>query len=162
MDLSMMVGDVKFNYRVGLLIKRNNKILVEFNPDYDFTTIPGGRVKTLESSFEGLQREIEEEMHIKLNKEEVSLKALIENFFELDNKKYHEFYILYKLDVEEPDKRFTNEMINHDSKASIYKWIDKDKLADANLLPECLRYLKDNKEIEHIIINDLEDKEKHV
>ena len=54
MDLSIMVENVKFNYRAGLMITKNNKVLVECNPVYDFVTIPGGRVKTLESSIDAL------------------------------------------------------------------------------------------------------------
>ena len=138
-DLSMMVGEAKFNYRAGLLIERRGKVLVECNPEIDFVTLPGGRVKTLESSFEALKREISEEMGIKLKKEEVHMRALIENFFEMDNKKYHELYFLYRLKVESGDKRFKDNMKNQDSKASYYKWVKKDKLAEANLLPVVLR-----------------------
>ena len=61
MDLSIMVEDVKFNYRVGLLIQKGDFVLIECNPTIDFVTIPGGRVKTLESSLNTLKREIKEE-----------------------------------------------------------------------------------------------------
>lgn len=154
MDLSLMVGNVKFNYRAGLLITKNNKVLVECNPDYDFVTIPGGRVKTKESSIDALIRELEEEMHITISKEKVRFKAVIENFFELDNKDYHELFFLYKLNVEEKDDRFKEDMINYDSEKSYYKWVDKDKLDEVNLLPKPIRNISTNDEFESIIVKD--------
>ena len=154
-DISIMIEDVKFNYRAGLIIEKEEQVLVEFNPEIDFVTLPGGRVKTLESSFEALKREINEEMGININKEEVSLKSLIENFFEMNNKKYHELYLLYRLEVKSNDKRFKDGMKNLDSKASYYKWVDKDKLAEVNLLPTVLRDTVKNNKFEAIIFNDL-------
>ena len=96
MDLSILVGDVKFNYRVGLMICKGDSLLVECNPNNDFVTLPGGRVKTLESSLDTLKRELKEEMQIDILDNEVKIKALIENFFKMDNIKYHELYVLYK------------------------------------------------------------------
>ena len=154
MDLSLMVGNVKFNYRAGLLITKNNKVLVECNPDYDFVTIPGGRVKTKESSIDALIRELEEEMYITISKEEVKFKSVIENFFELDNKDYHELFFLYKLNVEDKDDRFKEDMINYDSEKSYYKWVDKDKLDEVNLLPKPIRNISTNDEFESIIVKD--------
>ena len=155
MDLSVMVDGVKFNYRAGLLIRRGDKILVECNPEVDFVTIPGGRIKTLESSKEGLIRELSEEMKIAIKEDEIRIKALIENFFNFDDKNYHELYILYKLNVKEDDDRFSDDMINYDSKASYYKWVDRNRLKEANLLPVCVRNLKDDNSFEHLIVNDL-------
>ncbi len=155
MDLSVNIENIKFNYRSGLLINRGNRILVEVNPEIDFVTIPGGRIKTLESSISGLQREIKEEMCIDILEDEVIMKCLIENFFEYDNTPFHELYILYKINVEDNDSRFTDNMINHDSKNHYYKWIDKSSFKEVNLLPKQIKYLKDDDTFEHIIVNDL-------
>ena len=154
-DISIMLDGVKFNYRAGLLIEKNGKVLVECNPNYDFVTLPGGRIKTLESSFEGLSREIEEEMGIKISNNEVKIRALIEKFFELDNKKYHELYFLYRLNVRSNDERFYDNMKNNDSKSSYYKWVKKEELGKVNLLPVVLRQLPNSSKFEQIIINDL-------
>ena len=131
-DLSMMIDDTKFNYRVGLMIVRGSKVLVECNPDFDFVTLPGGRVHTLESSQEALKRELGEEMHIELDTSSLKMRALIENFFMLDNKKYHELYFLYLYHAEE-DERFTENMVNFDSKASTYQWVEREKLGEVKL-----------------------------
>ena len=120
-DLSVMIDNVKFNYRAGLLIEKGNKVLVECNPAIDFVTLPGGRVQTLESSMDALKREIKEEMNIDLDSERIKMRALIENFFEMDEKKYHELYFLYKLKIISKDTEFKKDMKNIDSKASYYK-----------------------------------------
>ena len=154
-DLSVMIDIVKFNYRAGLLIEKGNKVLVECNPAIDFVTLPGGRVQTLESSMDALKREIKEEMNIELDSERIKMRALIENFFEMDEKKYHELYFLYKLKVTSKDTEFKKDMKNIDSKASYYKWVKKEDLEKENLLPVVLRDLVMRNGFETVVINDL-------
>lgn len=154
-DLSMMVGEAKFNYRAGLLIERGSKVLVECNPDLDFVTLPGGKVQTLESSREALKRELKEEMNINLDIKKLKMRALIENFFEMDGKKYHELYFLYKLKVTTKDSAFNKVSKNMDSKASYYKWVKKDELAKVNLLPVVLRKVALTNKFETIVVDDL-------
>lgn len=154
-DLSVMIDNVKFNYRAGLLIEKGNKVLVECNPAIDFVTLPGGRVQTLESSMDALKREIKEEMNIELDSERIKMRALIENFFEMDEKKYHELYFLYKLKVTSKDTEFKKNMKNIDSKASYYKWVKKEDLEKENLLPVVLRDLVMRNGFETVVINDL-------
>ena len=154
-DLSVMIDNVKFNYRAGLLIEKGNKVLVECNPAIDFVTLPGGRVQTLESSIDALKREIKEEMNIELDSERIKMRALIENFFEMDEKKYHELYFLYKLKITSKDSEFKKDMKNIDSKASYYKWVKKEDLEKENLLPVVLRDLVMRNGFETVVINDL-------
>ena len=154
-DLSVMIDNVKFNYHAGLLIEKGNKVLVECNPAIDFVTLPGGRVQTLESSMDALKREIKEEMNIELDSERIKMRALIENFFEMDEKKYHELYFLYKFKVTSKDTEFKKDMKNIDSKASYYKWVKKEDLEKENLLPVVLRDLVMRNGFETVVINDL-------
>ena len=154
-DVSVMIDDVKFNYRAGLIIEKGNKVLVECNPEIDFVTLPGGRVQTTESSMEALKREIYEEMNVKINEKEIKMRALIENFFKMDGKTYHELYFLYKLKVTSDNKKFMNVTKNIDSKASYYKWVKKDELDKANLLPVVLREVVKTSKFENIVVNDL-------
>ncbi len=154
-DLSMMVDDVKFNYRVGLIIKREDEVLIECNPQYDFVVFPGGRVKALENSIDALKREIGEEMQIDINNDEIKMKGLVENFFELDEKTYHELYFLYRIEVTKDDKRFSDNMINHDSENNYYKWVKYNQLDEVNLLPVVMRNLSDGDEFQHLVVNDL-------
>ena len=150
-DVSVMIGEAKFNYRVGLLIERNSEVLVETNPAIDFVVFPGGRVKTLEDSASALKREIKEEMGIDIDTNEIKLHSLFENFFEYEGIKVHELYILYKLEIKPDDKRFKDNMINMDSDASYYKWVNKD-LKDVELLPKELKGVIDSKEFTRVVV----------
>lgn len=137
-DVSIMIDNVKFNYRVGIIIECDNNILVEVNPDIDFVTLPGGRVKTMESSFEGLRREINEELEFELKKENCNLRGIIENFFEYDNKKYHELYFLYKTTIDINHELYNKDLVNKDSNKTYFKWVNKNELDKVNLLPKVL------------------------
>ena len=46
------------------------------------------------------------------------------------------------------------DMINYDSEKSYYKWVDKDKLDEVNLLPKPIRNISTNDEFESIIVKD--------
>lgn len=141
-DISVMINDVKLNYRVGLIIKKDDNILIEFNTEFDFTTLPGGRVKTMENSLDAIVREIKEEMGLDIEKNKVTFKTLIENFFELENIKYHELYVLYEINaLDEFDKVDKN----IDSKTNYYKWVNKNNLEVVNLLPKEIINIINNK-----------------
>lgn len=137
-DISTMIDDVKFNYRVGLIIECGNEILIEVNPDIDFVTIPGGRVKTMETSKDGLKREIFEELHYKIKDKECKLRGVIENFFVYDNKNYHELYFVYKLKISKDHKLYKDNLVNEDSENNYFKWVKKSNLNKARLLPDVL------------------------
>lgn len=154
-DLSIIIDGVKFNFRVGLLVKMKKQVLVECNQDYDFVVLPGGRVKTLESSEDALIREINEEMKIDLTKYNLEFIGIDENFFELDNIKYHELYFIYKIEIDENNEDFKDGMINYDSKVNYYKWVDILDLKEVNLFPKSLINIIDSNGIHHSIQKDL-------
>ncbi|CDE37722.1 uncharacterized protein BN672_00363 [Mycoplasma sp. CAG:472] len=154
-DLSIIIDGVKFNFRVGLLVKMKKQVLVECNQDYDFVVLPGGRVKTLESSEDALIREINEEMKIDLTNYNLEFIGVDENFFELDNIKYHELYFIYKIEIDENNEDFKDGMINYDSKVNYYKWVDILDLKEVNLLPKSLINIIDSNGIHHSIQKDL-------
>lgn len=154
-DLSIIIDGVKFNFRVGLLVKMKKQVLVECNQDYDFVVLPGRRVKTLESSEDALIREINEEMKIDLTNYNLEFIGADENFFELDNIKYHELYFIYKIEIDENNEDFKDGMINYDSKVNYYKWVDILDLKEVNLLPKSLINIIDSNGIHHSIQKDL-------
>lgn len=154
-DLSIIIDGVKFNFRVGLLVKMKKQILVECNQDYDFAVLPGGRVKTLESSEDALIREINEEMKIDLTNYNLEFIGADKNFFELDNIKYHELYFIYKIEIDENNEDFKDGMINYDSKVNYYKWVNILDLKEVNLLPKSLINIIDSNGIHHSIQKDL-------
>lgn len=154
-DVSVMFDDIKFNYRVGLIIEKNDQIIIESSRVVDFSLIPGGRVKTLESTSQAIKREIKEEMGVDIEESEIVGKGLIQSFFKLDNKRYHELFFIYKLTLSNDDTRFDNVSDNLDSETNYYQWINKNTLEENNVLPNALKDIIDSNEFKTIIINEL-------
>lgn len=94
MDISLMINEYKFNYRVACIIKNGDKILLHKSKKDDFYALPGGRVMIGEDSASTLKREFEEEMGAKI--EVKNFLGLVENFFEYNEKKYHELMLLFE------------------------------------------------------------------
>lgn len=95
MDVSIDVGNYRFNYRVAGLIRNGNEILVHHAFKFNHVTLPGGRVKSGEDSIMALKREIKEEMGEDV--EYVRPVAIVENIFTEEGKKYHEILIIHEL-----------------------------------------------------------------
>ncbi len=64
MDLRFLVDGMKLNIRSGIMIIKDNKILLHKNDNKDNYCLPGGGVKFLETSEEAIIREIKEETGI--------------------------------------------------------------------------------------------------
>jgi len=154
-DVSLMIDDVKFNYRVGILFKCGSEYLVEVNPKIDFVVPPGGRIKTLEDSLTALKREMFEEMKYDIDISSLKLKMLIESFFEFDDTKYHELYFLYNCEVNKDFLDIVNpELKNFDSDNCYYEWVKKEDLEKRRLLPNCIVENIDY-EFKHIINREI-------
>ena len=65
MDILFKNDDFVFSYRVGGILIRNGKILLQ-RPKNDDYAIIGGHVAAMETSMETLKREFEEELHAKI------------------------------------------------------------------------------------------------
>lgn len=153
-DLSIMIDDIKLNIRVGVIIEYNNKILVEKNKSVDFGVIPGGRIRTLESGQEALIREINEELEIDLSKEKFKLISLIENYFEFNNKTYHEIYFVYKTMLSK-DYGIVNGYENADNNDSRFYWYTKEEFKQQNILPANLKEIIYNEEFKNYVVKDI-------
>lgn len=153
-DLSVMIEDVKLNVRVGAIIRYKGKILVEKNNNVDFGVIPGGRVKTLESSKDALIREVKEEIGIDLSNTEMNIVSSIENFFEFDGKKYHELYYVYNINLDDSYELYDG-MSNLDNGDSKYYLLTEDEFKQDKILPEVLKDIISVNSFENYIVNDL-------
>lgn len=146
MDLSIDIEDYKLNIRAGGLIIHNNKILAHKNINKDHYCIPGGRIELGENSETTIKREIQEELGKDIDILKYS--STIENFFYMNEKKYHELYFLYRVEFKnEEDKNIEYTMHNMEGKDYLqYEWLDIDKVDEYNILPECLKDMlkKDN------------------
>lgn len=154
MDLTLDVEDYKLNIRAGGVIIHNNKILTHRNINKDHYCLPGGRIEIGESSEQTIKREIQEELGKQI--EIIEYAATIENFFEMENKKYHEIYFLHRIEFEnEEDKKINYTMHNVEGKEYLqYEWLDLDKIEEYNILPRCLKEVLKSRNFSTHVIND--------
>ena len=153
-DLSTMIGDVKLNIRVGAILEYQNKILIEKNKAIDYCVLPGGRIHTLESTEEAIIRELKEELGIDISYKKIKIISIIENFFEKDNKKYHELYYLYKIELDN-DYNIKDGFENIDNNDSDFYWYTKEQFKTNNILPGILKEIIDNQEFKNYTVKDI-------
>ena len=151
MDLRWLVDGMKLNVRVGIMLIKDNKILLHKNDNRDNYVLPGGGIHFLESSEEAIIREIKEEtgLDIKVDK----CVSTIENIFEHQGIKFHEIYFIYKgTFVDDID---TSKIINNiEGKPIKYGFVDIDKIEDYYILPVVIQdVLKNN--TSHIINREI-------
>lgn len=139
MDITLDVADYKLNIRAAGVIIHNNKVLVHKSINEDHACLPGGRVTIGESSEETVKRELEEELGKKVEIQKYL--TSVENFFQMNQKKYHEIMFVYKVEFEdEEDKKIEQTMKNVEGKDYLYyEWIDIDKIENYRLMPQCFR-----------------------
>ncbi len=85
------------NIRVLVVVATPDGYLFEKSNDVYYYTI-GGRVKIHETIAKAAQRELKEELDIKV--ENLELTGLIENFFEMNNREYHELNFVFQIQLE--------------------------------------------------------------
>lgn len=154
MDLTLNVEDYILNVRACVMIVHNNKILTHKNVNKDHYSLPGGRVEIGENSEKTVKREIEEELGKEIQIE--GYIATVENFFELDGKKYHEILFIQKGEfVEEEDKKIDYTLHNKEGKDYLqYEWIDLNKIENYDILPRCVKKILTKKKFPTHAIND--------
>ena len=133
-------GNLQFNYRSVGVVTCKDKVLLHRSEKDNFWSLPGGRVEFLESCDQTIIREMKEELNV-----EIKIKKLIwvvENFFDYDNKSYHElaFYFMISFPNNSPLYSLTEkfESIEEGLKLT-FKWFEIDKLDSIELYPEFLK-----------------------
>ena len=139
MDITIDVEDYKLNIRAAGIIIHNNKLLTHRNVNSDHYALPGGRVEIGENSEETIKREILEETG-----KEIEIKgyiSTIENFFEMNNQKYHEIMFVHKAEfTNEEDKLLQKTIKNIEGKDFLqYEWVDIDKIDEYPILPKVIK-----------------------
>ena len=139
MDITIDVEDYKLNIRAAGIIIHNNKLLTHRNVNSDHYALPGGRVEIGENSKKTIKREILEETGKKI--EIKGYIATIENFFEMNNKKYHEIMFVHKAEfTNEEDKLLQKTIKNIEGKDFLqYEWVDIDKIDEYPILPKVIK-----------------------
>jgi len=155
MDLTLDLGEYKLNIRAAGVIIHNNKILAHKNTNSDHYALIGGRVEIGENSEDTVKREIMEETGKEV--ETIGYISTIENFFEMQGKKYHEIMFIHKVEfINEQDKQIQETIKNIEGKDYLqYEWLDIEKIDQYNILPKIIKeILKEEKFPVHRINNE--------
>ena len=144
---------VKFNFRVAGIFTCNDKILLQKSDKDEYYSLIGGRVNYFEDTKDALIRECEEEIGIKLDKNDLKLIDVVENFFIYNETKFHELLYIYKIEN-------NTELLNKDNFKTldkdecINKWFSKDDIKNMNIMPKIVKEIFNNDQILHHIIRD--------
>ena len=132
-------GDARFNYRVAGIALDGNRVLFTRVETEDFWFLPGGRVELLETSGEALIREMKEELGVEVRIER--LLWVVENFFELDGKSYHELGLYFLMTLPRNCSIYKKNDVfegNEDGLKVIFKWYPLDILDKVPIVPSFL------------------------
>src|SRR5207249_776416 len=132
--------NLRFNLRVVGIILNADRVLLHRAENDDFWTLPGGRCELLESAKDTIQREMREELSVDVRVER--LVWVVENFFEYDDKRYHElaFYFLITPPPSSPLYERNELFLGHeDGIKLIFQWYTLDDLEGLALYPSFLR-----------------------
>lgn len=156
-DIYFEKNNIIFNYRVAIIIKNKDKILVQKDNRATHLTLPGGRCELGESSDETASREFFEETGINTNF--VKSLGIIENFFisSFNQKHYHEILIINELAFENIDfyNKNTINNIEENKKEHIkYLWKSIDDLKNEDFRPKLMLDVLNNNSFVHLINKD--------
>ena len=150
-------NNIVFNYRVAIIIKSDDKILVQIDNRINHLTLPGGRCELGESSIDTAIREFSEETGI--NTKFIKSIGMIENFFvsSFNKKNYHEILLINELSFENK-KLYKLPIINNieDNKKDFisYAWKKINDLKKEDFRPNIILDMLDKKEFIHLINKD--------
>jgi ADP-ribose pyrophosphatase YjhB (NUDIX family) len=135
-------GNHRFNYRVVGIALHNNQILLHQGAGENFWTLPGGRVEFGEEATQTLKREMQEELEIQI--EVTRLLWVVENFFDYDNKNYHELSFYFLMRLPDTSKYLAQAGPYHCAEAGsdlIFRWFPNraDVLSDLPVYPSFLQ-----------------------
>ena len=134
-DVNKDDKNIKFNFRAAGLITRNNKLLIMMDEGIDHYYFPGGRVKLTETTTQAVEREIYEELGIYAKS--VSLAAVNENFFQINDIDYHEIGFFYNVKINDDllpsDDEF--EKTDTDGVKHYFRFVDIDDIENVFVYP---------------------------
>lgn len=155
-DIQFEKNDMIFNYRIAIIIKHEEKVLVQKDDRASHYTLPGGRCELGENSINTGIREFKEETGI-----DITLKkkvGMIENFFisSFNGKKYHEILIIHEYEFNDRNLYNIASIANIEEKKKdhlTYIWLSIDELKNANFKPEIILDMIKKDEFQHYIFD---------
>ena len=126
MDISVKMGDEKFNYRVSAIIISNGRILAMYHEKpSEYYSLPGGRVMMEETAEQAMRREVRAELGVSLK---ISRPLwLNQSFFTMDTA---------DAGLLERQNTFTR---TEGTDTHIFKWLEIAQLKDETFYPLFLK-----------------------
>ncbi|MBT2691657.1 NUDIX hydrolase [Bacillus sp. ISL-55] len=138
MDATFYMEKAVFNYRVAAVMIVDNHVLIHKQVKDEHWALPGGRVELLEDSQTSVVREVKEELGIDIKVDR--LLWFTENFFDYNNKDYHEIGLYYKVAPLNGSFNFhKDEFFGEEGERLIYQWVPISNLEKIKLYPEFIR-----------------------
>lgn len=155
-DITFEKNDLVFNYRVAIVIRKNDKILVQKDDRAKHLTLPGGRCEFGECSTDTAIREFKEETGLDILFKKAI--GIIENFFtsSFTNKKMHEILMIHELEFTNKDIYNLDLIHNIEEKKDkkdhlTYIWISIEELKKQNFTPDIILNMIINDKFEYYI-----------
>ena len=133
-------GNDRFNFRAAGVILSEDKVLVHKAEGDDFWALPGGRVEMGESGEAAIMREMKEEIGLLFKV--VRPVWVLENFFDHQEKNYHELSIIFLLRCLDENALVKRGNAFHGLDSGIllvFKWLAIKELEHEPLYPSFLR-----------------------
>ncbi len=130
----------RFSFRAVGIMFNGAHVLLHRGEHETFWSLPGGRVELLEPAQETIQREMLEELNVKVTVER--LVWVVENFFELNQKSYHEvaFFFLLTFPESSPLSDITRDLHGVEpDRRLLFRWFPVAQLEQILLYPTFLR-----------------------
>lgn len=157
MDCTFKNKDGIFNFRVGAIIEDSGKILMVRVPGQAHYYSVGGRVRLNETIEDAVIREVFEETGVKIGSEDMSLAYIHENFFTVENSRYHEISIYFRVKTNEEMLKIENGQLTFDGPDGEYlKWVDVKNEREYIVYPEFYKTMpSESGTVEHIVTMDI-------
>ncbi|GAA5531724.1 NUDIX hydrolase [Deinococcus aluminii] len=138
-DVRLPIGDSIFCVRAVILCLRDGYLLVNTEKDVDFLYLPGGAITVDEATPGGAAREWTEETGLPAGP--LRLVGVVENFFTLSGRRWHELGFYYQMDApaELPRTPFTVK----DNPNVTCIWLPLSEVRERHVVPLPVRDLLD-------------------
>ncbi len=131
-DISIDLEGYRVNLRVGAVVTKSEDVLVCRLSTENWWYLPGGRIKTNETSVDALNRELREEIgeFFRIRRPIVCA----ENFFNLHGVSFHELCTFYEVEWFGGDR-----ILQQEGRNEVLAWIPRTEVTAVNLRPSFIK-----------------------
>ena len=136
--ISFEFKDHKFNYRAVAIIRSNDSVLLHKFKHDGVWSLPGGRVEFGESANESVERELFEELGVKVKS--IEPKWVVDNIYQYQGENFQELGIYFLVQLKLDSHIFREkEFRGIEPDVNIwFKWFHLDQLGSIGVYPEFL------------------------